>query len=143
MRRKSDTHGDSRTGRGRRTRDRLLTGEPPLEQVLAADASSSGLCNQLFLLGDEMREAALGVARIESFLVEVQTLLGTSGLSADDVEAVLARDNTADHLDQLEDALSGLRRSLRQAHAELARARPAASEPASASEPRWLAHQAQ
>lgn len=125
MRRKSDTHSDSRTGRGRRVRDRLLTGEPPTEQVLAADASSSELCNQLFLLGDDVREAALGVARIESFLVDVQQLLGKSGLHKSDLEALLARDNTADQLDELEDALSGVRRSLLRTREELVRSVPA------------------
>ena len=64
-------------------------------------------------------EAALGMAGIETFLVEVQALLSKSGLCEDDVDAVLRRDDTAERLDELEDALSGLRRSLLRAREAL------------------------
>ena len=105
-----------------------MTGEPPVEQVLAADASSSELCNQLFLLGDDVREAALGVAGIEAFLVEVQGLLSKAGLCEGDVDVILAHDDTSDRLDELEDALGGLRRSLLRAREALA-ATPRAAQP--------------
>ena len=119
MRRKSDTHGDSRTGRGRRSRDRLLTGEPPISEGLAPAAASSELGNQLFMLGDDVREAALCLAGIESFLVDVQSLLATDGLRQRDLAELLHRDDTATRLDELEDALAGLRRSLHRTCTEL------------------------
>lgn len=108
MRRKSDITPGNRTGRGRRARDRLLEAEPSLEQVIAADSSTG---NQLFMLGDDIRESALALAGIEAYLASVQTLMHKSGLSKREVHRLIHQE-VDEHVGELDDALQRLQRTL-------------------------------
>lgn len=107
MRRHSDTNDGRRTGRGRRARDRLLTGEPP-----CAVTQSSELSNLLFFVGDDLREAALAVGGIEAFLVKVEELLGGGQLSARAVGELERYVEVNQRVEHLGDALDSLCRSL-------------------------------
>lgn len=107
MRRESDTKPRERTGRGRRARDRLLSGEPT---DAGADAGSE-LEHLRFFVADDLREAALALGGIERFLVEVEGAV-TAGPSTEELLDVLAGTDLEDRLDELSNALCGLARSL-------------------------------
>jgi hypothetical protein len=107
MRRESDTKPRERTGRGRRARDRLLTGEPG---ETPAEATSDAEHLRLFV-ADDLREAALALGGIERFLVEVEGAVA-AGPSTEELLDVLAGTDLEDRLGELSDALCGLARSL-------------------------------
>ncbi|HUH04453.1 MAG TPA: hypothetical protein VML75_20800 [Kofleriaceae bacterium] len=110
MRRESDTKPRERTGRGRRARDRLLSGDPPSTPSDGADASSE-LEHLRFFVADDLREAALALGGIERFLVEVEGAVAAEP-SAEELLDVLAGSALEDRLDELSNALCGLARSL-------------------------------
>jgi hypothetical protein len=108
MRRESDSKPRERTGRGRRARDRLLTGEPG---EAAGEAASSDAEHLRLFVADDLREAALALGGIERFLVEVEGAVVT-GPSTEELLDVLAGTDLEDRLDELSNALCGLARSL-------------------------------
>jgi hypothetical protein len=87
----------------------MLDAEPSLEQVIGADAATS---NQLFMLGDDIRESALALAGIEAYLARVQTLMHQSGLSKREVHSLIHQEAVDDHVGELDDALQRLQRTL-------------------------------
>lgn len=119
MRRASDIHPGGRNGRGRRARDRLLSGDAPV----ALAAGSSELEHLLYFVGDDLRAAALAMGGIEQFLLAAEGLLA-AGPSADRVADLVGDADVDDRLGDLEcalgslvQALERLREALRDEHA--------------------------
>jgi len=79
----------------------------------------SELTNLVLFLADDLRESALAVGGIESFLVRAQKLLEDPGLSADDLRAVVDDPTLAERCELLADALDSLRKSMRRIHESL------------------------
>ncbi len=112
MRRESDTSDGTRTGDGRRARDRLMTGDArPLPEALPPDARARA-ANRMLFLADELRESALAAASIESYLVMVHQLLDDEDVSPETLIALAKDDDIERRLAALDDSLSQLRRSL-------------------------------
>ena len=117
MRRLSDIRSGSRTGCGRRARDRLLSGEPVAAPAL--DPRNSELDNLLLFVADDLREPALAVGGIEAFLVEVEDLLGRSDLGTEHLSELLGAHDVEHRVAEMDDALASLLRSLRRVRAQL------------------------
>lgn len=111
MRRESDRRHGERTGLGRRARDRILSGQPALSPAIRGRYE---LANLILFLGDDLRESALALSGIESFLLEAQRLLEAPDLTAERLRALVEDPDLAARIDLLWDALSSLRRSMNQ-----------------------------
>ena len=109
MRRESDSEPGRRTGRGRRARDRLLTGDPP---HAGATAGSSEIDNLLYFISDDLRAAALAMGGIERFLVAARDAVGGDLLVPGEIAELVDGADAGDRLAELEDALSGLLKAL-------------------------------
>ncbi len=109
MRRHSDRHHGDRTGAGRRARDRILTGQTPVQGVLARRRE---LENLILFLGDDLRESALALGGIEAFLVSAHKTLERPDLSPESLSALVSEDIDG-RIELLADALQSLRRSMR------------------------------
>jgi hypothetical protein len=112
MRRDCDTREGDRTGAGRRARDRLLAGEVASLPARLPAASRSELANLLLFVADDLRESALAVGGIESFLVAAQRVLHSDELSAARLAQLLDADDLEQRLAALDDAVTALRRSI-------------------------------
>jgi hypothetical protein len=109
MRRESDRREGSRTGIGRRARDRILAGQTDASPRLR---ERHELQNLILFLGDDLRSSALAVGGIESFLIRAQELLEKPDLSTDELRHLVEDDTVLERFDLLWDALSSLRRSM-------------------------------
>ena len=112
MRRQSDSSGRDRTGRGRRSRDRLLTGTAP------SSCETTELDNLYLFVGDDIRESALSLSSIEQYLVEVQAMLADPAVKRAALDPLL-NDTLANRLDDLDSSLSSLVRRLDRLRATL------------------------
>jgi hypothetical protein len=115
MRRQSDRGHGERTGVGRRARDRLLEGStqsPALRERRELD-------NLVLFLGDDLRESALAMGGIESFMLRAQQALESPDLTPEELRRLLEEGDVAERMDLLWDALSSLRRSMAQIHDSL------------------------
>jgi hypothetical protein len=117
MRRESDTSGRRRTGRGRRARDRLLTGDSP-----CTPPPSTELDNLYLFVGDDIRESALSLGAIESYLLEVQSMLADPEVRRAALDPLLD-ERLADSLEELDSSLASLVRRLSRLRATLQPAR--------------------
>ena len=125
MRRSSDTRADSRTGRGRRARDRMLRDQPtPTDAAVPAEVS-----NRMMLSGDDLREAALALSGIEAFLCAADRVLDGAPAPGD-IERLLAGADIGDRLEDLDAALGSLVQGLRHLRAALQTYGAAISNPA-------------
>jgi hypothetical protein len=115
MRRTSDHSEGQRTGVGRRARDRILAGQTRTSPVL----QRAELTNLVLFLGDDLRESALAVGGIESFLVRAQKLLEDPALTPEDLRSVVDDPTLAERFELLADALDSLRKSMRRIHESL------------------------
>jgi hypothetical protein len=113
MRRESDRQQGTRTGEGRRARDRILSGQTTPSETLRERYE---LKNLILFLGDDLRESALAVNGIESFLLRAQRLLEQADVSSDELRALVDDDVVVERIDLLWDALSSLRRSMSLIH---------------------------
>jgi hypothetical protein len=114
MRRSSDIILDNRTGSGRRARDRLMDGRAPAIPHAVPVERRAELTNLVLFVADELRESALAVGGIESYLARVQDLLDRKDLTAAELAAAVADDDVESRLQLLDDALAALRRSMSQ-----------------------------
>jgi hypothetical protein len=126
MRRTSDSRSDSRTGQGRRARDRLLRGEPSGSPAFSE--RSSHLDNLLHFVGDDIREAALSVAGVEAYLVRVQDALALPAVTHRDLESLVAGCDLEERIADLDGALASLLGSLNRLRVELVATRAAPGE---------------
>ena len=78
---------------------------------LAQPARSSDFSNALFLLTDDVREAAMALAGIEDFLVQAEALLVESKLGPA-IERLLSDNDLGERVEVLEENLAALVRSL-------------------------------
>lgn len=104
MRRASDIEPGGRNGRGRRARDRLLSGEAP---ALAEEPASSDLEHLMYFVGDDLRAAAMAVGGIERFLLAAERQLA-EGPDADELADLVDDAAVDDRLGDLECALGSL-----------------------------------
>jgi hypothetical protein len=111
MRRLSDRREGERTGAGRRARDRILAGHTLPSPVINGRRE---LANLILFLSDDLRESALAVGAIESFLVRAQRALEKPDLTAEELHALAGDKDVDERFELLEDALSSLRRSMKQ-----------------------------
>ena len=109
MRRESDRREGERTGVGRRARDRILAGH---SFAGAAIKERYELRNLLLFLDDDLRESALAVGGIESFLLRAQTLLERPDLTPAELEQLVGSEDIAERMELLWDAISSLRQSM-------------------------------
>lgn len=123
MRRTSDSRSDSRTGQGRRARDKLLRGEPSGSPAFAE--RSSHLDNLLHFVGDDIREAALSVAGVETYLLRVQEALSLPVVTHRDLEGLVAGCDLEERIADLDGALASLLGSLNRLRVELVATRSA------------------
>jgi hypothetical protein len=113
MRRASDHSEGERTGTGRRARDRMLSGQTQTSPVIG---SRHELKNLILFLADDLRECALAVGGIESFLVRAQRVLEDPELDVAALRAIVDDRQVGERFDLLSDALGSLRRSMRLIH---------------------------
>ncbi len=116
MRRASDRKEGERTGAGRRARDYILAGRTDPSPALRARHE---LENLLLFLSDDLREAALAVGGIESFLFRARSLLEQSEPSPDELRRLVEDREVVERFDLLSDALGSLRRSMALIHDKL------------------------
>jgi len=111
MRRDSDRKEGERTGTGRRARDRILAGQTLPSPIIR---SRRELENLILFLADDLRESALAVGGIESFLVRVTRALEKPDLSPEELHAIAVDGEVDERFELLADALGSLRRSMKQ-----------------------------
>jgi hypothetical protein len=111
MRRVSDRREGERTGAGRRARDRILAGQTLPSPVIGRQRE---LANLILFLSDDLRESALAVGAIESFLVRAQRALEKHDLTTEELHALAGDKDIDERIELLEDALTSLRRSMKQ-----------------------------
>ncbi len=109
MRRESDRQQGTRTGEGRRQRDRILSGQTQPGEVLR---DRYELQNLILFLADDLRESALAVNGIEAFLLRAQALLEKADVNPGELRELVDDDQVVERIDLLWDALSSLRRSM-------------------------------
>jgi hypothetical protein len=113
MRRESDRKEGTRTGAGRRARDRILAGETTPGPAIAGRRD---LTNLVLFLGDDLRESAMAVGGIESFLLRAQRLIESPGMTVEDLRKLVEEKEVLERFDLLWDALTSLRRSIARIH---------------------------
>ena len=109
MRRDSDGNHGSRTGTGRRARDRLVGGDTT---PAASLRELPELENHVLFLDDDLRESAIAVGGIEAFLLEAKRVLEKPDLAPDELRRLVESSRIADRIALLEDALGSLFRSM-------------------------------
>jgi hypothetical protein len=106
--------GDERRGSGMRNRrsDRLM------DRATREYTRSEGLKkakdveNLLLFIDDDMRETALAISRIESFLHSTLRLLEAPKLTREQVHSLANDREVLDHVDMLNETLESLRRRM-------------------------------
>jgi hypothetical protein len=116
MRRASDHKEGERTGAGRRARDVLLAGRTEPSPALRARHE---LENLLLFLSDDLREAALAVGGIESFLLRAKAIVERNEPSPEELQQLVEDRDVVERFDLLSDALGSLRRSMALIHQNL------------------------
>lgn len=111
MRRASDRKEGERTGAGRRARDRILAGQTSPSSIIR---SRRELENLILFLADDLRESAMAVGGIESFLVRAQRALEKPELTISELHAIADDREVDERFELLADALGSLRRSMKQ-----------------------------
>jgi hypothetical protein len=111
MRRASDRKEGERTGAGRRARDRILAGQTSPSAIIR---SRRELSNLILFLADDLRESAMAVGGIESFLVRAQRALEKPELTLVELHAIADDREVDERFELLADALGSLRRSMKQ-----------------------------
>jgi hypothetical protein len=111
MRRASDRKEGERTGAGRRARDRILAGQTSPSAIIR---SRRELENLILFLADDLRESAMAVGGIESFLVRAQRALEKPDLTLVELHAIADDREVDERFELLADALGSLRRSMKQ-----------------------------
>jgi hypothetical protein len=116
MRRASDRREGERTGVGRRARDQILSGRSSPSPVLNGRTE---LSNLVLFLADDLREAALAVGGIESFLFRARSVLEKPALAPEDLRDLVEDRDVVERFDLLADAIGSLRRSMASIHEKL------------------------
>ena len=93
----------------RRLRDRLVAREGTSNPALT---ERYALQNQLLLIDDDLREAALAMGGVEKFLADALDLLEDETVTAGDLAELAGSGETLDRLDSLAETLTTLRRRL-------------------------------
>ena len=106
--------GDRRATPRRRARDRIATGT-----VSGALLGRDDLADQLLLLEDDLRETALALGGIESYVLRATELLQSPGLGRDELATLAGEGQVIERIDALSDNLVALRRRLTQLAAAL------------------------
>lgn len=100
------------SGRRARARDRLLDRPTRTHAPTAALLGVVDLDTMLLFVDDDLRETALALQQIESYLVRAHDVLTQGSLRRADVLAVAADGQVIEHVDQLGETLESLRRRL-------------------------------
>jgi hypothetical protein len=93
----------------RRLRDRLLERDGTHNRSLT---ERYALQNQLLLIDDDLRETALALGALETFLGDALRLLEDEKVSAEDLARLAGEGDTLDRLDTMAETLTQLRRRL-------------------------------
>ena len=100
------------SGRRARARDRLLDRPSRTSAPTAALMGVVDLETMLLFVDDDLRETALALQHIESYLLRALDLLTRESLRRAEVLAVAADGQVLQHVDQLGETLESLRRRL-------------------------------
>ncbi len=109
------------SGRRARARDRLMDRASQSNQPNDALRGVSNIGNLLLFVDDDLRETALSITRIESYLTRTLEALESPDLRREDVRALATDVDVLDHLDQLNETLESLRRRLAKMAGEMKR----------------------
>ncbi len=101
---------DRRATPRRRARDRIATGVPT-----APTAATSEAADLHALLEDDLRQAALALGAVESYLVRATSLLERGEAARAELRALAGDAEVLERLDDLEENLGALRRRMAQA----------------------------
>src|SRR5436305_9518035 len=93
----------------RRLRDRLVEREGTANPALT---ERYALTNQLLLVDDDLRECALALSSVEKFLAQALGMLEDESVRAEDLARLASDGDSLDHLDNLAETLTMLRRRL-------------------------------
>lgn len=100
------------SGRRARARDKLLDRPARAHAPAAALLGVVDLETMMLFVDDDLRETALALQHIESYLVRALDLLSKESLRRAEVLAVAADGQVLQHVDQLGETLESLRRRL-------------------------------
>ena len=108
------TDGDERRGSGMRNRrsDRLMDRATREYTRSAGLKQAKDVENLLLFIDDDMRETALAMSRIESFLHDTLRLLEAPKLTRAEVHDLASDREVLDHVDMLNETLESLRRRM-------------------------------
>mgnify|MGYP007032564951 FL=1 len=101
-----------RSGHRARARDRLMDRATHSQPNNAALRGIDNVENLLLFVDDDLRETALAITRIESYLMRTLGLLECDALEREQVMAVARDVSVLDHLDLLNETIESLRRRL-------------------------------
>ena len=109
-----DAEEDDRRGSGSRNRrsDRLMDRATREYPRSAALRGVNDVENLLLFIDDDMRETALAMSRIESFLVRTLKLLEAPKLTREQVNGLANDRSVIEHVDMLNETLESLRRRM-------------------------------
>jgi len=93
----------------RRLRDRLVDRDGTSNHTLTG---RHALANQLLLVDDDLREAALAMAKVESFLASSLDLLDDEQVRATDLARLAESSDALESLDVLSETISSLKKRL-------------------------------
>lgn len=94
---------------GRRLRDRLIAREGTANPVLT---ERYALQNQLLMIDDDLREAAVAMQAVERFLADALRLLDDESVRGAALAELAADGEALDRLDQLSETVVSLKRRL-------------------------------
>ena len=102
---------DRRKAPRRRLRDRIASLDRTDNPRLARDPQVQNL---VLLAEDDLRQTALAIGHLESYLADAMELVESPAVTAEDLATHAASDDALDGLDALSDSLANLRRRLAQ-----------------------------
>lgn len=121
MRRDSDHAFGTRTGTGRRSRDRRLGGATPTINAITRELPA--LRGPVGFLAEDLRESAIAAAALESFLDRAEAALAAPAPDPAELAALGAEDMSA-KLELLADAVASVQATLRRVASALPLQRP-------------------
>lgn len=100
------------SGKRARARDRLMDRATRPYQQTRALSDVDHVENLLLFIDDDLRETALAISNIESYLISTLAMLEREQLSREAVQALASDQDILDHVDLLNETLESLRRRM-------------------------------
>ena len=107
------------SGKRARARDRLMDRATRSYAKTSTLHEAENVENLVLFIDDDLRETAMSIQRIESYLVDTLSLLEQEEVSRAQVSAHVGDQKILDHVDQLNETLESLRRRMARLAASL------------------------